>query len=283
MKRDRPRYMGIDFSGNQARWRSNDRDSNIWIAEVEEGEGALHLVNLLRVQQLPGEGRPFARLTTWLRNGGFSAAALDAPFSIPWWFFGTAPANHSGLLALVNQLDLADRQDFPTGRMFRDTIAANVPFAFSKPLRVTEAYWRGRGVNVRSTVWTGTRPGAPFTSACLKLLAGTGRPVWPWMAEEESLLVEAFPAAQLLQWGLPFVEYNGDGGHDKRTEIITDLIENRRLQTDDAWRETLNANADALDAVLSAFAARAVFLGELAVELPPFDVWKVEGWIAVHR
>lgn len=78
--------------------------------------------------------------------------------------------------------------------------------------RHTESEWQTRGVNVRSTLWNGPRGGAPFTVACLTLLHRTGRPIWPWCRDEKNCLVEAFPAAQLRHWKLPFIGYNGVKG-----------------------------------------------------------------------
>lgn len=278
-----PTYVGIDFSGDQAQWNPNVQASNIWIAEVQEHGASVNLVNLQRVQQLPGQGRPFARLSTWLANGNFSAAAIDAPFSIPWWFFGQGFADHPGLLKVVNNLPLMNAQDFPTGNAFIASAAAGIPFHFSKPLRVTDCYWRGRGVNIRSTVWAGPRPGAPFTSACIKLLANVNRPVWPWAGPEKFPLVEAFPAAQLRHWGLPFARYNGLAGQANRAAIVLDLTTNRGLQANNALLGTLQADADALDAVLCSYAARAVVQNQLGIALPPFDAWQGEGWIAIHN
>jgi hypothetical protein len=47
------------------------------------------------------------------------------------------------------------------------------------------------------------------------------------------------------------------------------------------FRRAMLDSADALDAVVCAFAARAVARGALA-SLPPGDAPPVEGWIAVH-
>jgi hypothetical protein len=137
------KYVGIDFSGDQAQWNPNVQASNIWIAEVEEHGATRTLVNLQRVQQLPGQGRPFARLAAWLANGTFSGAAIDAPFSIPWWLVRQGFADHAGLMATVNGLALMAAQDFPTGNAFYRCVAAGIPFPFTKPLRVTDCYWRG--------------------------------------------------------------------------------------------------------------------------------------------
>jgi hypothetical protein len=276
------KYVGIDFSGDQSQWNPNVQASNIWIAVVEEQGASRTLVSLERVQQLSGQGRPFARLAAWLANRGFAAAAIDAPFSVPSWFFGQDLPDHPGLLAAVNGLPLNAAMDFPTGNAFIARVSAGIPFAFTKPLRVTECYWRGRAVNIRSTVWAGARPGAPFASACIKLLANAARPVWPWAESEHTPLIEAFPAAQLRHWGLPFAQYNGLAGQVNRATIVADLLANRGLQVSDAFRDTIHEEADALDAVLFCYSARAVLQNQLGVPLPPYDSWRLEGWIAVH-
>jgi hypothetical protein len=45
----------------------------------------------------------------------------------------------------------------------------------------------------------------------------------------------------------------------------------------------ITQNADALDAVICLYAAKAVIGGRLGRTLPPFDVYRLEGWIAVHN
>ncbi|GIW81204.1 MAG: hypothetical protein KatS3mg105_3011 [Gemmatales bacterium] len=99
-----PKYVGIDFSGDQTQWNPNAKASNVWIAVLEEQVAGCTLASLQRVHQLPGQGRPFARLAAWLANGGFSAAAIDAPFSVPWWLFGQGLPDHAALLAAVDGL-----------------------------------------------------------------------------------------------------------------------------------------------------------------------------------
>ena len=201
---------------------------------------------------------------------------------MPWWLFGHAFPDHPGLLAVVNELPLSVAQDFPAGNAFVASVSAGIPLQFTKPLRVTESYWRGRGVNTRSTVWAGARPGAPFASSCIKLLANAARPVWPWADPERIPLVEAFPAAQLRHWGLPYEQYNGPMGQANRATIVADLLAKRSLQVSNAFQATIQGDADALDAVVSCYAARAVIQNEMGVVMPPFDAWRLEGWIAVH-
>jgi hypothetical protein len=276
------KYVGIDFSGNKRQWNPNAKASNVWIAVVEDYGSYQALTSLQRVQQLPGQGRPFARLSDLLSNGNFSAAAIDAPFSVPWWFFERAFPDHPGLLAVVDELPLTLAQDFPSGNAFVAAVSAGIQFDFTKPLRVTEFYWQGRGVNTRSAVWAGARPGAPFASACIKLLASAERPVWPWAHSECIPLIEAYPAAQLRHWGLPYVQYNGPAGQANRDAIVADLLANRDIQINYEFQSTIQGDADALDSVLSCYAARAVIQNKLGVALPPFDAWRLEGWIAVH-
>lgn len=51
-----------------------------------------------------------------------------------------------------------------------------------------------------------------MTSACLTLLHGAQCPIWRWdRADTPGLQVEAFPAAQLCHWELPYERYGQDG------------------------------------------------------------------------
>ncbi len=66
-------------------------------------------------------------------------------------------------------------------------------------------------------------------------------------------------------------------------KIVLDLTMNRGLQVGNAALATIQADADALDAVLCSYAARAVVQNRLGIGLPPFDAWQREGWIAIHN
>lgn len=280
-------YLGIDFSGNKRKWGPNVKESNIWLAKIESVGEVMNLISLQRVQQLRGPNRPFARLVALLSDAHYTAAAIDAPFSIPDLFFGQQFIDHSRLISMVHGLQLRDGHDFPQGPAFVVSVGAGAPFQNSKPLRVTESYWRSRGVNIRSTVWPGVRHGAPFTSACIKLLAQANRPIWPWANRHHgSFVVEAFPAAQLKRWGLPFQGYNGPANlaQTKRDAIVSDLTNNQGLKVGGVdFRTTIRQNAGALDSVLCSYAARAVHLDLLGTALPPRYVWYREGWIAIHK
>ena len=117
-----------------------------------------------------------------------------------------------------------------------------------------------------------------MTAACLTLLYQAARPIWPWCTPDASgFLVEAFPAAQLKRWTLPYQQYDGAKGIKNRLTILEGL--ERKLEVG-AHRASLMASADAIDSVLCAFAAVAASEGALAVQ-----AWESsdEGWIAVHH
>jgi hypothetical protein len=114
----------------------------------------------------------------------------------------------------------------------------------------------------------------------MKLLATAGfPPCWPWSSQTEGLVVEAFPAAQLWSWNLPFQKYDGLDGIDVRKEII------RRLEprvTFRRFRKIAEESADALDAVISSFAAIAVHRAEVRGLDDDSATVAREDWIAAH-
>ena len=148
-----------------------------------------------------------------------------------------------------------------------------------KPMRSTDTYWSQKRLNVRSALWAGARGGAALTAACFKLLHRAQRPIWPWVRESRGLLVEAFPMAQLKQWGLPYNEY---GKQTRNGELHRKaIIEGIRGRIDvERFKAFLLSNADALDSVLCAFSGLAV--KTLSVAVPPDDSVLLEGWMAVH-
>jgi len=268
-------WLGIDFSGDASRWTRGCNTSNVWIAEVSETAAGLVLHSLKRVQQLEGDHEPFNRLANLLKSGAYAAAAIDAPFSVPLEFVSRG---HKTLLESVNRIPRS-RRPFPFGEEFVEAIAGSKPpLAPPKPLRKTEAAWQTLGVNVRSTLWVKPRGGAPMTAACLTLLSIANRALWPWTEACDGILVEAFPAAQLHHWGLPFVGYNGSepAAEGARRRIVARLAERVSLEN---YRQQMVASADALDAVICAFAAIAVSEGRVALSPKSFDD---EGWISVH-
>lgn len=277
------RWLGIDFSGNHMRWREHHQTSNVWVAAVEDNHG-LSLTDLQRVQQFVGVGCAFAGLVCWLHAGEYQAAAIDAPFSVPKEH--VPGRSHHALLQMVDGMEHPHRPFPDGGSFFRAVTGQTAPLDPPKPLRSTEQIWKDKGCAVRSTLWNGRqgypgqgRPGTPMTAACLELLARAERPIWPWAGNDEpGLLVEAFPAAQLRQWAWPTTGYNA--AVHIRQEIIERLEQFRELSIPQNFRNQMLASADALDAVLCAFASIAVTEQNLAVD-PEAAIHSLEGWIAV--
>lgn len=274
----RRRWLGIDFSGDYRKWGAGCRSSNVWIAEVAQ-ERVLTLASLRRVQELPGDEVPFHRLRALLAARQFNAAGIDAPFSLPSEYLGRA--SHRDLLTAVAAIPRPEGRFFPDARAFVDWLTAGRAIANKKPLRQTERRWQKVGVNVRSTLWAGARGGAAMTSACLTILGETRCPIWPWNATGPGLLVEAFPAAQLRHWGLPHQQYSGDELRARHNRKRTIEFVSEYIRIEQNKYRIMGDSADALDAVVCAFAAIAVTtgpVGESAAPQPP-----EEGTIAVCR
>lgn len=263
------RFLGIDFSGAAAPWRPACARPTVWIASID----GPRLVELLPVQRLPGPGEPFDRLVALLAEGRYRAAGIDAPFALPERHM--PPEGHAALLADLAAMPPADDRPFPRGAALMEYARSRAALASPKPTRETE---RMHGAT-RSTLWNGARPGAPFAAACLALLARAGRPVWPWK-DAQGMLVEVFPAAQLRAWGLPSTNYASPEDRRARAQIVGHIEQTRRLIIEPAERRQMLASADALDAVVAAFGARAAANRTLLHARPAN--WQIEGAIAVH-
>jgi hypothetical protein len=218
---------------------------------------------------------PFSALISKLKENNYAACGIDAPFCIPSKYM---PSSHQDLLISTAQLNKSGRP-FAKASDFIDCIV-RIKLDYLKPLRECESYWQDQGVSIRSTLWNGPRPGTPMTVACLTLLHAVGNPIWPWASKNgNGILVEAFPAAQLKIWGLPFTSYNDlvPQAISNRKTIVNYL--SRRLDLKD-HKGKMEHSADALDAVICSFAARAVKDGLLAV---PYTVpAPIDGWISTH-
>jgi len=281
------RWLGIDFSGDFRQWSAGRSKSNVWVARVEDSNG-LALEELTQIQSLPGDGTPFDRLVGLLSKRECDATAIDAPFSVPREYVPSG--SHAELLNLVARIDPEDNRPFPSGKAFREAVVKEgPPLSSPKPCRRTDCYWRCKGVNVRSTLWNGVRPGAPMTAACLTMLHRSGCPIWPWCnSNEKGLLVEAFPAAQLLTWKMKFESYNGpyrDPAKTRNAQTIRDGIVaglQKRVNIGERFGHTVRQSADALDAVLCCFAAIAVTRDQVACP-PQYPEACREGWISVMR
>ncbi|MXV97283.1 MAG: DUF429 domain-containing protein [Acidimicrobiaceae bacterium] len=274
-------FHGIDFSGDVTRWtpgcgRFNMNRCNVWIATAEARADALVLVDLRPVQHLSGGEHPFERLVALLANGDYCAAGIDAPFSLPERHMPVG-----GWRALLRDVATFPKggRPFPEGEELVAYAERNAPLAGRRqPLRKTERTWADRGLSVRSTLFNENRGGAPFTVACLTLLAKVERPVWPWAREDRGLLVEAFPACQLLHWRLPYSGYANSYPCPEREAILERVSE--RISMPKGLHEHCRYSADALDAVLCLFAAKAAFDGLATVD--DSLAAEHEGWISTH-
>lgn len=288
-------FHGIDFSGDKDRWtpgcgRSNINRCNVWIATAEARADVLRLVGLRPVQDLrrlrdrehPFErpvqrlqvGEPFERLVKLLADGDYCAAGIDAPFSLPERHM---PAG--GWPELVRYVETLPKngRPFAKGEELVTYAKRNARLAEPKLLRHTEQLWSCRGLSVRSTLWNRARGGAAFTIACLTLLERVGTPVWPW-EKGHNLLVEAFPACQLYEWTLSHERYAKPNQDSERRYILERI--SSRIDIPDNLQAHCRSSADALDAVLCVFAAKAAAEGRAK----PDDAVAAEreGWIAVH-
>jgi len=281
------RWLGVDFSGNYRMWLPNIKSSNVWIADVRKEKKGIILSNLCSVQDLEGHGCSFERLVKLLGKREFKAAGIDASFSVPIEYL--PDKDHSKLLQLV--VDEKSDRPFISGKRFIEKIeehSTRVP-AGSRPLRKTEIYWQhNRKVSTRSSLWKGARSGAPMTAACLTLIQESKCPIWPWCDDNQTgMLLEAFPAAQLCHWQLPYKGYNADKlknseknakALSKRQQIIEVIEEFVSLGR---YKSMMLESADALDAVICCFAAMAVTSSDLVNS--PKDNERAEGWIAVKN
>lgn len=261
-------YAGVDFSGDVGKWDPGCSTSNVWVAEgALDHEGQLSLLALRRVQGLPGAGVPFERLAHHLRNGGFAAVGIDAPYSVPAQYMPSG--SHDQLVRLVSGFQRRPGKPFAKGSSLVKALLPESQYPNGlKVYRKTEDIWRRRGLAVRSTLWDGPRGGAPFTVACLTLLQSAGLPLWPWSAlpgrlahvdgERRTILAEAFPAGQLCIWGLPYAGY---GKHEPeqravRMKILQGIKERGRLSVSRNHAELMAESPDPLDAVLCIYDLR---------------------------
>jgi hypothetical protein len=234
--------------------------------------------DLSPVQALAGKGEPFDRLVALLqRTDGF--AAIDAPFSAP----RDCAASVQVLWAQVAGLP-RDGRPFGRGRDLVEALAPGRGPNGLKSYRACEDVWRGRGLNAPSTLWSGPGGGAALAAAVMTLLHQRGGPVWPLRpGGAGAVLVEAYPAAQLMAWGLSPSGYNGvkPAALVARGRIVAALVADHGLVVGDGPARLCRGNADALDAVLCAYAAKTMADGRHPRRLP--GAARSEGWIVVDE
>jgi len=271
------RLIGIDFSGAAGQWRPRCKNPNVWLAFAAMDGARLRVDELKPVQALDGEGPPFERLVALLAHAD-AVVGIDASFSVP----AAYAASPVDTWAKVAALPRGERP-FVSGRQFVKALAPDTLPNGVKVYRASEAYWRAQRLNVRSNLWCGPRGGAAFTAAAMTLLHRHTGPVWPLRpGGQGALLVEAYPAAQLLTWGLSPLGYNGPTAKAARarTAIVEALVRGHELRADDSVLESCRQSADALDAVICAYGARALAQGRHPRRLPAAA--RVEGWMLVE-
>ena len=270
------RLLGIDVSGSADEWKPGRRISTVWIAFARADGPRLVIEDLRPVQALEGAGAPFERLIALLAEPG-AVAAIGAPFSVP---RARAP---SATLLWTEAASLAG-----PGRPFgqgSELIAALAPSAGRnglKAYRACETGWRKQGLDVRSSLWCGPGAGAGAAVACMTLLHRHKGPIWPFRSDGQgALLAEAYPPAQLTAWGLVAAGYSGrkPKAATARLKILEGLARRHGLRASDELLRLCAVSADALDAVICAYAAKAVAEGRHPRRLPA--VARSEGWIVV--
>ncbi len=121
-----------------------------------------------------------------------------------------------------------------------------------------------------------------MTAACLTLLHQAKCPIWPWHGSDQTgLLAEAFPAAQLCHWGMKYEGYNGDSQESLAHRKTLTVSLSQLIEIPDKFREKMEQSADALDAVVCAFAAIAVSTERL--NQTTIETVDKEGQIVVHE
>jgi hypothetical protein len=270
--------LGIDFSGSADQWDAKKRNSNVWIAAGQADEARLLIDDLAPVQALLGDAEPFNRLVEVLTDiDGF--AAINAPFSGPRAYAASVPV----LWAQASGLPHEGRP-FGRGVDLVELLSPGVGRHGLKVYRACEALWRQRGLNAPSTLWSGPGGGAGAAVACMTLLLVRGGPVWPLRpGGEGAVLVEAYPAAQLFTWGLEAGGYSGakPKAVAARARILAALVADHGLVVSDDQAALCGESADALDAVLCAYAAKTMADGRHPRQLPAAA--RSEGWIVVDE
>ena len=270
--------FGIDFSGSADLGSAWGRNSTVGIAAGRADGERLLIEHVTPIQGLGGDGEPFERLVELLTDtDGF--AAIDAPFSAPREYAASVQVLWAQVAGLPH-----DARPFGRGP---DLVAALAPGLGPKGLksyRACEDVWRRRGLNVPSTLWSGPGGGAALATAAMTLLHRRGGPVWPLRpGGEGAVLVEAYPAAQLMAWGLRPTGYSGvkPVALVARGRIAAALIADHGLVIGDGPGRLCRENAGALDAILCAYAAKTIADGRHPRQLPAAA--RSEGWIVVDE
>ncbi|MDH6680601.1 hypothetical protein M2284_004830 [Rhodococcus sp. LBL1] len=96
----------------------------------------------------------------------------------------------------------------------------------------------------------------------------------------DGTVVEAYPAAALQQWGLPFRGYKGSANRSNLQALVASFDAQIVGLEFGAFRDTCDLSDDAFDAVVAAVIARAAALSRTRMPQPADeDVARREGWI----
>ena len=278
-------WVGIDFSGSNPSWAPKTSKSNIWICVVRETRrNQFRLICLDRLQNFFRSGplMPVQALAKYLETGPFTCAAIDAPFSLP--VVAMPKRGFSELLEEVRALKIDVGRWIPRGRQLIEIAQQRIPDLEDRGSKSYPRVVEKEFGASRTPLWCGPRPGAPFTVACLWLLANANtKHLWGGEKGASKVrVVEAYPAGQLAYWRWPNKNYDGTKGDapQNRKTIVQKLMLNWNIEIGDQARGALLESADALDSLICSFAARAASLG-IAEKLPKTPQ-ETEGWISIH-
>lgn len=278
-------WIGIDFSGANGSWSPGTQRSNVWVAVVTQStERKLDLNRLERIQCFFQDAKlpPFSALAQFLKTGQFDCAAIDAPFSLP--REALPNGGRAKFLKRIARLPIDAPRHIPRGAQLIDIAREKLPCLEDRGTKSLYRTVERQFHATRTGLWNGPRGGAAFTITCLRLLAEAEyTSLWGGAAKDKRpRIVEAYPAGQLRTWGLPHTKYAGKDDIDfrNRATLIKALEDRVRLDVEPSHRELMLENADALDAVICAFGAKAAHSGNFVS--PDVSVPKGEGWIAIH-
>jgi hypothetical protein len=278
-------WVGIDFSGSNPSWSPRTSRSNVWICILRETRrNQFRLIQLDRLQDFFPSGPllPVQSLANFLEAGSFTCAAIDAPFSLP--AVAMPKQGFLELLKEVRALKIEEGRWIPRGHQLIEIAQRRIPSLEDRGSKRYPRLVEKEFSASRTPLWGGPRPGAPFTVACLWLLANANvRHLWGGEKDaSKARVVEAYPAGQLAHWRWPSKNYDGMKGDapQARKSIVQKLKCSWSIEISDQAQFALEASADALDSLICAFAARAASMG-IAEKLPAIPQ-NTEGWISIH-
>jgi hypothetical protein len=160
------------------------------------------------------------------------------------------------------------------------------PFgADGTPAELTRRYtdeWIASNIGIRPLPVAANLIGATAIR-CARLVAALGGPIDTGGDVQPGSVSEVYPAAALKRWGQSFTLYKGRQWREARLALVGALIEaGLPVALTSVQRAELEANDDALDALIASLVARAVVLG-LTDDCPPEarEACRIEGWIRV--